>query len=61
MLDWEYAGWHPECWEYIVTVLSRGLRDDWVTLCVPAFMDEYPVEAGWGIQFIRWFEFGPWD
>lgn len=46
LLDWEYAGWYPEYWEYVFTL--NGMDNiDWETLgrYVPSlFAKRYDLE-----------------
>lgn len=45
ILDWEYAGWYPEHWEYIRAFRTMNYQSDWVdylsTILPPRYEKEY--------------------
>ncbi|KAL4730965.1 hypothetical protein ACLX1H_003007, partial [Fusarium chlamydosporum] len=47
IIDWEYASWYPNYWEYSSAIFANGgWRDDWEEY-LRMILDEYPNEALW--------------
>ncbi|KAF5017922.1 hypothetical protein F66182_10118 [Fusarium sp. NRRL 66182] len=47
IIDWEYASWYPNYWEYSSAMFANsGWRDDWDEY-LRIILDEYPNEALW--------------
>ncbi|KAM0555137.1 hypothetical protein ACHAPJ_006488 [Fusarium lateritium] len=47
IVDWEYASWYPNYWEYSTAMFANGgWRDDWGEY-LRVILDEYPNEALW--------------
>ncbi|EXL41966.1 hypothetical protein FOCG_15325 [Fusarium oxysporum f. sp. radicis-lycopersici 26381] len=47
IIDWEYASWYPNYWEYSSAIFANGgWRDDWDEY-LRIILDEYPNEALW--------------
>ncbi|OIW26212.1 kinase-like protein [Coniochaeta ligniaria NRRL 30616] len=57
IFDWEYAGWYPPYWESGTTQLWRD-KEDGFHRYVPRFLDEYPAQIGWLINFRMWVVWG---
>lgn len=57
ILDWEFAGWYPEYWEFVKalnTIRTRGPLRDWIdflpTDAIGSYMIEYSIDCVLG----RW-------
>ena len=52
LVDWEFAGWYPDYWEYCKTY-RLTVMDDWIKR-IPSFLDpRYEVlEYVW--QYLDW-------
>ncbi|RYP80016.1 hypothetical protein DL769_002660 [Monosporascus sp. CRB-8-3] len=47
IIDWEFASWYPDYWEYAcATFASGGWRDDWHEY-VRMALDEFPNQSLW--------------
>ncbi|CAH0043627.1 unnamed protein product [Clonostachys solani] len=41
IIDWEFAGWYPDYWEYTSAWCGNIIRQDWQEL-IPQFLDTFP-------------------
>lgn len=46
IIDWQYAGWYPSCWEFGLSMILHGYGDDWLEW-LPRILDEFIPESGW--------------
>ena len=57
ILDWEFAGWYPEYWEFVKalnTVTTRGPLRDWIEYLPTDAIGSYPVEYALDCLLDRW-------
>jgi aminoglycoside phosphotransferase (APT) family kinase protein len=54
LLDWEFAGWYPEYWEYIKFFDRPAGCDGWYELAETIFEDLYPRELLTHQAIARW-------
>uniref|UniRef100_A0A8H7K9W5 Aminoglycoside phosphotransferase domain-containing protein n=1 Tax=Bionectria ochroleuca TaxID=29856 RepID=A0A8H7K9W5_BIOOC len=43
IIDWEFAGWYPDYWEYTSAWCGNIIRPNWQEL-IPQFLDTFPEE-----------------
>lgn len=56
LIDWEFSGWYPSCWEYCSSMIVQAWDDDWPEW-IPQFLQEWPIEMGWMINYRVWHMF----
>jgi aminoglycoside phosphotransferase (APT) family kinase protein len=44
LIDWEFAGWYPEYWDYVKFCSSRGGHRDWMDYAKDIFSQSYDDE-----------------
>ena len=57
IIDWEFAGWYPEYWEFVMAlnmVPPRGPLWDWVDFLPGEAIGNYPVECAVDCLLDRW-------
>ena len=57
IIDWEFAGWYPEYWEFVKalnTVTTRGPLRDWIEYLPTDTIGTYPVEYALDCLLDRW-------
>ncbi|KAH6634447.1 kinase-like domain-containing protein [Chaetomium sp. MPI-SDFR-AT-0129] len=50
IIDWQYAGWYPSCWEFGISMVLHGYGDDWLEW-LPRILDEFIPESGWIMSY----------
>jgi thiamine kinase-like enzyme len=56
LLDWEYSGWYPVCWEASLNVIWRD-KEDGFHRYLRRYLDEYPAQVGWLLHYRMWLLF----
>ncbi|KAF2750670.1 kinase-like protein [Sporormia fimetaria CBS 119925] len=51
VIDWEYAGWYPDYWEYATIFMDSGDWQDWMRVTVPSLISRPDLAA---LKKIRW-------
>ena len=54
MIDWEYAGWYPEHWDYIKFFDRPCKHKDWKNRAGQIFPQVYDNELAFHQAIIRW-------
>ena len=57
ILDWEFAGWYPEYWEFVKaldTVRPRGSLRDWIDFLPTEAIRSYLVGFSIDLVLDRW-------
>ncbi|KZF26914.1 kinase-like protein [Xylona heveae TC161] len=54
LLDWEYAGWYPEYWDYIKFFERPCKNRDWKNYARRIFPQSYDTELAYHQAILRW-------
>jgi thiamine kinase-like enzyme len=44
VVDWAYAGWYPDYWEYCKALYTSGYDGEWRNVWIPRFLSPRLVE-----------------